>query len=202
MEVSPVKEYGIFSLVSAFSASPGCAAPTSVHHNFPRMMTIEAGRAEQTLPPLLMSKQANLLREAFYGPTKSPLFVWPAIPDILQCIEALWHQPLKSEVSVSVLVCYPAPGDSLSRHTPLDDTLACPPDYSRHRGRWLAERKLFPLVHDREMLGYYDKIFKLGSQLTAVVNNLGVFGVSLDIAPSKAPLRCPPRFSALLSIRS
>lgn len=76
----------------------------------------------------------------------------------------------------------------------------CPPNYSRHRGRWLAERKLFPLVHDREMLGYYDKIFKLGWQLTAVVNNLGVLGLSLDIAPSKAPLSCPPRFFALLSI--
>lgn len=31
-----------------------------------------------------------------------------------------------------------------------------------------------PLQHDRETLRYYDKVFQLGTQLTAAANNLGV----------------------------
>ncbi|XP_010789410.1 integrin alpha-4 [Notothenia coriiceps] len=53
-----------------------------------------------------------------------------------------------------------------------------------------GRRPLPPLPRDREMLDYLDKIFKLGVQMVAAANNLGVLGVSLISPQQDAP--APP----------
>lgn len=73
MEVLLSEEDDIFSSVSVSSASPKSVAPTLVRHHFPSLMTIAAGDAGWTLPPLLLLKPVNWLREGFYGLKKASI---------------------------------------------------------------------------------------------------------------------------------
>lgn len=53
---------------------------------------------------------------------------------------------------------------------------------------WSAQREPLPSVrHEREMLGYFDKIFWLDAKLPEAADNLTVFAVSLaGFAPAEA----------------
>ena len=73
---------------------------------------------------------------------------------------------------------------------PLEDSLAAhllPQTAGWAEGR----RPLPPLSRDREMLEYLDKIFRLGAQMAAAANILGVLGVSL-ISPQQDTPAPPP----------
>ena len=69
---------------------------------------------------------------------------------------------------------------------PLDESLAA---HLLQQAAGSAEGKkpLPPLSRDRETLEYLDKIFRLGAQMAAAANNLGVLGVSLITPQQDAP---------------
>jgi len=72
---------------------------------------------------------------------------------------------------------------------PLEDSLAA--HLLPQAAGWAEGRRpLPPLPRDREMLEYLDKIFKLGVQMAAAANNLGVLGVSL--IPHQQDTPAPP----------
>lgn len=95
--------------VSSVSATSvlcgGRAASTSVHRDFPQMMTVVAARVGLPLPQLLIPKVVSHLWEGIYGPPNPPqvAFVSPAFPDIWQCIEVSWQQPIKSKIPYASL---------------------------------------------------------------------------------------------------
>lgn len=63
--VWPPEEESLSS-VSASSALPGSAAPTSVRHDFPLMMTTTAGHAGLKLPPPWIPESLNFLHDFTY----------------------------------------------------------------------------------------------------------------------------------------
>jgi len=69
---------------------------------------------------------------------------------------------------------------------PLDESLAA--HLLPQAAGWAEGKKpLPPLPRDRVTLEYFDKIFRLGAQMAAVANNLGVLGVSLITPQQDAP---------------
>lgn len=55
--------------------------------------------------PTANYQDSQLVCEGFYGPKKLSLvgFVSLALPDVCQCVEVSWHQPLNSEVPADSL---------------------------------------------------------------------------------------------------
>ena len=69
---------------------------------------------------------------------------------------------------------------------PLDESLAA--HLLPRSAGWAEGKKPLPLLpRDREALEYLDKMFRLGSQMAAAANNLGVLGVSLITPRADAP---------------
>ena len=74
---------------------------------------------------------------------------------------------------------------------PLDESLAA--HLLPQAAGWAEGRKpLPPLPRDREILEYLDKMFRLGMQMGAAANNLGVLGVSLITPQQDIPASPPP----------
>ena len=71
---------------------------------------------------------------------------------------------------------------------PLEDSLVA--HLLPQAAGWAEGRRPLP-PRDREMLEYLDKIFKLGAQMAAAANNLGVLGVS-RISPQQDTPAPPP----------
>lgn len=101
MEISLPEEDDIYSSVSAFN-TPRSMATNPICLNFPKVVIIRAGRAEQILPLLLTHKMVSLQREEVYSPPKPSqlAFMSPALPDIWQCFEVSWHHLLQSKGGV------------------------------------------------------------------------------------------------------
>ena len=126
-------------------------------------MTQAADRVGLPLPP------------PFYGLVlpAQPAFVSPPLPDIWQCVEATWRRPLKTKAAIAsmsgiVRVQGRSTRAQLAAHL-----------LPRSAGWAEGKKPLPPLPRDREALEYLDKMFRLGSQMAAAANNLGVLGVSL-----------------------
>jgi len=147
------------------------------------VMTMATERVGLSLPPPLPPRPISRLRQGSYGPVRpaQPAFVSPPLPDIWQCVEALWRQPLRTKAPVAgtsgILRVQGRPDTECPGVSPLDESLAA---------------HLPPLSRDRDILEYLDKIFRLGTQMAATANNLGVLGVSL-ITPQQDTPALPPQ---------
>jgi len=161
----------------------------------PRLIPVAGPLPGLPLSPPIPPRPVSRLRQGFYGTGRpaQPAFVSPPLPDIWRCVEATWRQPLKTKATVptwaGILKVEGHPDTECFGVRPLEDSLAA--HLLLQAAGWAEGRRpLPPLPRDREMLEYLDKIFKLGVQMAAAANNLGVLGVSLIYPQQDAP--APP----------
>jgi len=160
------------------------------------------------LPPPLPPRTLNRLRQGFYGPVHpaQPAFVSPPVPDIWQCVEATWRQPLRTKPPIAAMagiIRVQGRSDTACPGVPpLDESLAA--HLLPQAAGWAEGKKpLTPLPQNRDTLEYLDKMFRLGAQMAAAANNLGVLGVSLftpqtDTPPSRLRTGAIIRTAALV----
>ena len=164
----------------------------SARVDFPAVMTLAAERVGLPLPPPLPPRPISRLRQGFYGPVHpaQPTFVSPQLPDIWRCVEATWQQPFKTKAPVAamagIIKVEGRTDTACAGVAPLDESLAAHL-LPRAAGWAEGKRPLPPLPRDRDTLEYLDKMFKLGTQMAAAANNLGVLGVSLITPQAAAP---------------
>lgn len=182
---APLSEEGEDEDFSLSGVSGSVGPPRrSVNQDFPVVMAMAAERVGLELPPPLPPRPVSRLRQGFYGPVQpaQPAFVSPLLPDVWQCVEATWRQPLRARASVAgmtgLLRLEGHPDSGCPGVPPLDESLAA--HLLPQAAGWAEGRRpLPPLPRDREALEYLDRIFRLGAQMAAAANNLGVLGVSL-----------------------
>ena len=169
MRASPlyIRRPRLLAVILFFSASKETTElrrEKTERRSFPAVMTMSTERVGLPLPPPLPPRPVSRLRLGFYGPARptQPAFVSPPLPDIWQCVEATWRQPLRTKAPVATWVGIlrvqgrsdtECPG--LPRFAPvcppLDESLAA--HLLPQAVGWAEGRKpLPPLPCDREIL--------------------------------------------------